>query len=358
MIILNCQRTYVCLTLLLLFSGCAAIGPSTVEKDRFDYSSSIAESWKKMMLLNIIKLRYGDTPIFLEVSSIVNQYSMEAELTASAELRSGDVFGDGLALGGKGKFADRPTITYNPLTGKKFSKSLLTPISPHALFSLVQSGWNVDLIFRICLSAINDLYNNSGRLMITRNADKEFNQLLDALAYIQKAGGLGARIVAQDSGKSVVFFRRNMDKELAQQAQRTRKLLGLNPEKNDFSLVYGSSPSDDTEIAMLTRSMLDITVELSQHVQVPQKHIEENRASPGNYTKSTPGDEMRSKVFIRSSKGKPKDAFLAIQYRDYWFFIEDTDFTSKRIFSFLLFLLTLAESGSNGFSPVLTLQAG
>ena len=358
MIILNCQRTYICLTLLLLFSGCTVIGPSTIERDRFDYSSSIAESWKKMMLLNIIKLRYGDTPIFLEVSSIVNQYSMETELNMSAELRSGDIWGDGLSLGGKGKYSDRPTITYNPLTGKKFSKSLLTPISPHALLSLIQSGWNVDLIFRICLSAINDLYNSSGRLMITRNADKEFNQLLDALAYIQKAGGLGARIVAQDSGKSVVFFRRNMDKELTQQVLRSQELLKLNPDKSEFSLVYGSSTSDDTEIAMLTRSMLDITVELSQHVQIPRKHIEENRASPGNYTKSSPLDDIRSRVFIHSSKERPEDAFLVIKYRDYWFYIEDTDFSSKRIFSFLLFLFTLAESGSQGFSPVLTLPAG
>ncbi len=352
------KKTYLWLVLLVLLPGCATIGPSTIERDRFDYSSSIAESWKKMMLLNIIKLRYGDTPIFLEVSSIVNQYSMETEVNASAELQSGDFLGDGLALGGKGTYADRPTITYTPLTGKKFSKSLLTPISPHALFSLVQSGWNVDLIFRICLSAVNDLYNSSGRLITVRNTDEKFNQLLNALAYVQKAGGLGARILTLDSGKTLVFFRRNLDKEFQQQVQLILKLLKLNPDKNGFNLVYGSSPSNNAEIAMLTRSMLDITVELSQTVQIPQKHIEENRASPGNYTESLTADEIRSQVFIRSSSEKPDDAFLAIQYRDYWFYIEDTDFNSKRVFSFLLFLFTLAESGSQGLSPVLTLPAG
>ena len=46
---------------LWVLSGCATFGPGTVENDRFDYSNSIAESWKKMMLLNIVKLRYGDT---------------------------------------------------------------------------------------------------------------------------------------------------------------------------------------------------------------------------------------------------------------------------------------------------------
>ncbi len=356
--ILMWRRTCIGLTLLILFSGCATIGPSTIEKDRFDYSSSIAESWKKMMLLNIIKLRYGDTPIFLEVSSIVNQYSLERELNASAELRSGNFLGDGLYLGGKGKYADRPTITYSPLTGKKFSKSLLTPIPPHALLVLVQSGWSVDLIFGICLSAINDLYNSSGRLTINRNADEEFNQLLEALIYIQQAGGVGTRLVKQDSGNSIVFFRRNIDKEFELQVLYVLELLKLNPDKRNFNLAYGSSASSDTEIAMHTRSMLDIILELSKNVRVPQKHIEETRASPGNYSTSVSGGEIRPRFYIKSSKEEPDDAFLAIEYHDYWFYIEDTDFRSKRIFSFLLFLFSLAESGSQGLVPLITLPAG
>lgn len=358
MTILNSASRFVIFVLVIMLSGCSAIGPATLEKDRFDYSSSIAESWKKMMLLNIIKLRYGDTPIFLEISSIVNQYSMETELNANAGLQSGDLLGDGVSLGGKGTFSDRPTITYSPLTGKKFSMSLLTPIPPHALFSLVQSGWSADLIFGACLSAVNDLYNSSGRPTISRNADKEFDQLMAALTYVQKAGGLGARLVEAENGKAIVFFRRNLHKEFEQQVQKVFELLRLNPDKRNFKLVYGSSASNDAEIAMLTRSMLDITAELAQYVDIPQKHIEENRASPGRYARSSAVDEMYSKVFIHSSKEEPDDAFLKIEYRDYWFYIEDTDYRSKRMFTFLLFLFTLAESGSQSISPVITLPAG
>ena len=123
---------------ILFITGCASIGPSTIERDRFEYSSAMAESWKEMMLLNIIKIRYGDTPMFLEVGSVVNQYILERELQAIAGVRSGDLIGDGLELGGTGKYSDRPTITYSPLVGEKFYKSLLTPIPPHALFLLIQ----------------------------------------------------------------------------------------------------------------------------------------------------------------------------------------------------------------------------
>ncbi len=97
--------------LLLVLSGCTSVGPSTIERDRFEYSTALSESWKEMMLLNIVKIRYGDTPIFLEVGSVVNQYILEQELQAIGVLRSGDLIGDGLELGGKGKYSDRPTIT-------------------------------------------------------------------------------------------------------------------------------------------------------------------------------------------------------------------------------------------------------
>jgi hypothetical protein len=61
------MRPSVCiLTSLILIglSGCANFGPTTIPRDRFDYVSTISDSWKSQMLLNIVKLRYADTPIF------------------------------------------------------------------------------------------------------------------------------------------------------------------------------------------------------------------------------------------------------------------------------------------------------
>lgn len=339
-------------------SGCTNIGPSSIERDRFQYSTTIAESWKEMMLLNIVKLRYGDTPVFLEVSSVVNQYVLERELEAEAILQSGDLIGDGFTLGGSGKYADRPTITYSPLMGKKFAKSLLTPIPPHALFMLIQSGWNANFILRICLSAINDMHNSSGRLMTIRPSDEAFDLLLYHLSEIQQAGGLGGRMVERNGNQSIIYFKRNVDKEMEKHVQATVKLLGLNGSEREFSIVYGSIASSDTEIAMLTRSMLDIIAELAQYVDIPHQHIEENRASPGITEITQKSDELRAKVFIKSDTNKPADAFLAVRYRDTWFYIEDTDYQSKQMFSFLLFLFSLAESGSQGLSPILTLPTG
>ncbi|NNF46102.1 MAG: hypothetical protein HKN69_04965 [Desulfofustis sp.] len=86
--------------------------------------------------------------------------------------------------------------------------------------------------------------------------------------------------------------------------------------------------------------------------------MRENRASPGVIDKASSYEEVRSRVFVKSDQNKPEDSFLAVKYRDYWFYIEDTDFRSKRMFSFLLFLLSLAEGGGEGLAPVLTLPTG
>jgi len=61
----------------LLIGGCTSIGPGTVTRDRFDYPTAISESWKSQMLLNMVKLRYGDAPVFLDVASVINSYVKE-----------------------------------------------------------------------------------------------------------------------------------------------------------------------------------------------------------------------------------------------------------------------------------------
>ena len=63
-------------------AGCAGIGPPTVARDRFDYISAISESWKRQTLLNLVKTRYMDAPVFMDVTSVINSYALEAQLQA------------------------------------------------------------------------------------------------------------------------------------------------------------------------------------------------------------------------------------------------------------------------------------
>src|SRR5262245_54209967 len=114
----------------LFACGCMTLGPRTIPRDRFDYVASMNESWKRQALINIVRLRYLEPPSFVDVGQIVSGYSLETGIDAGGQLArtgAGDTF---LRAGGHTVFTDRPTITYTPMTGRRFVRGLMTPIPP------------------------------------------------------------------------------------------------------------------------------------------------------------------------------------------------------------------------------------
>ena len=67
----------------LAVTACTSIGPGTVTQDRIDYASAIGDSWKAQTLLNIVKLRYADMPIFLEVAQVIAGYQPQSAFGGS-----------------------------------------------------------------------------------------------------------------------------------------------------------------------------------------------------------------------------------------------------------------------------------
>ena len=123
----------------LAAGGCSSIGPSTVPRDRMEYSQSLSEAWQRQTLLNLVKLRYLEPPMFIDVGQIVSGYSIAVTTAAGLSL---DLRGpaDTLNLAASGTYTDRPTITYQPLTGNKFVKGLMTPIPPESVFQAIQGA--------------------------------------------------------------------------------------------------------------------------------------------------------------------------------------------------------------------------
>src|SRR5205085_5303393 len=115
---LAATKLCLCLASATLFAGCAHLGPKSIAVDRFDYGSSIADSWKQQTLLNIVKLRYMDLPVFVDVASIVAGYSMQTGVNVSGTSSSDKAIqGDFVNAGAQAIYTDRPTITYVPATG-------------------------------------------------------------------------------------------------------------------------------------------------------------------------------------------------------------------------------------------------
>jgi hypothetical protein len=349
------------LVTLLGVAGCASIGPGTVTRDRFDYTGAVAESWKSQMLLNLAKLRYGDTPVFLDVGQIVSGYTMQSTFSAGANVfsTSGVVPGvpnSSVTLGAQGQYVDRPTITYTPLAGERFARSLMTPIPPAALLSLIQAGNPVDLVLRLGVHVVNGIYNRYGGDIRARAADPEFYVLLEHLRRIQLSGAMGLRLRRVDRDEAVMMvFRGKVDPSLEADVLAARRLMGLDPTGREFQVVYGSVAANDTQIAMLTRSILEILIDLSSSIAVPDAHVTDRRVTATAEPEMGPSGPIRPLIRVESSPDRPADAFLAVPYRGYWFWIDDRDMASKRLFTFLMFVFTLVETGAKDGAPVLTI---
>jgi hypothetical protein len=344
-------------------AGCS-IGPSTVSRDRFDYSAAIAESWKRQMLLNLVKLRYGDPPVFLDVGQVVSGYTVQSTFTALGNVFStnGPVPGvpnSSVGLSAQGQFIDRPTVTYAPLMGERFARSLMTPIPPPALMNLIQAGNPVDLVLRLGVHVVNGLRNRYGGDVRATRGDPEFYQVLERLRRIQLSGAVGMRVQRIDREEALVMsFRRGADPSVEADIIAARELLGLDPTASDFRVVYGAVAANNREIAILSRSILEILVDLSSFVSVPDQDVAEQRVSATAEPEMGPGGPIRPLIRVGSSPDRPSDAFVAVPYRNGWFWIDDRDIPSKRLFAFLMFIFTLVETGTKESPPIITIPAG
>jgi hypothetical protein len=346
---------------LLLFTGCASIGPGTVTRDRFDYVTAISDSWKSQMLFNLVKLRYGDAPVFLDVGSVINQYLVEGSVGYSGSwAQNPQVPWPYTALYnllGTGRYAERPTITYLPISGEKFARSLMTPIPPAAILNFLQGGYPVDVVLRLAVHTINGIHSRFGAGARMREADPEFYPLVEKLRSIQQSGDIGMRV--QKTGDRVttsIVFSKKMSPAIEAERGEVRKLLGLDPQADEFNVVYGSVAANNKEIAMLTRSVLEILTDLASYIDVPAANLEQTYPSPA--PELVNGVPVPPLIRILSSQQRPDGAFAAVPYGQEWYWIDNKDFPSKRLFSFILFLLNLTDTGEKQGAPIITIPAG
>src|SRR5213075_434519 len=96
--------------------------------------------------------------------------------------------GDSKSTGASARYTDRPTITYTPLSGERFARSLMKPIPPTAVLSLIQAGYPIDAVLRTCVHSINGVRNRYGGAARAHAADEEFYPLLQRMRRIQDSG--------------------------------------------------------------------------------------------------------------------------------------------------------------------------
>ena len=349
---------------LWIISGCGSIGPNSVNRDRFDYITAISDSWKQQTLLNIVRLRYADVPVFMEVGQVISSYELEGSLSAGGGFMTGNKgaqgnLGDFLNFGAGGRYLDRPTVTYTPLTGPDFIKTMMTPFPPGAIMFLIEAGWPVDILLQVSAQAINGLRNHRGGPN-GHPADPEFLEVVRLLKRIQAAGGAGVKLQREKNKEDATMFlfhSRRLTPEIAQDVAEVKRLLRLNPEASEISITYGADSQGDGEIAIHTRSGYQVLIEFASLVAVPPEHVADHRTFGLGPTTEKDTTGLSGVVVIQSGAERPSDSFAQVKYRGHWYWIDDQNFMTKRLFTFLTILFTLSETGQKIQQPILTIRA-
>ena len=304
------------------------MGPGTVTRDRFDYAGAVGESWKTQMLLNLVKIRYGDIPVFMDIGQVVAGYSLQRSLAATASIPTfylgpapnaqTTTFGGAAGI----TYNDSPTITYTPLAGERFARSMMGSIPPASIMNVLQAGFPVDIVLRLAVQSINGIDNRRVAGGISREhvrpANPEFYVLLEQLGRIQNSGDIGVRVGPKGS-TLILVFRRSHSAAVRQAVRNVTNILGVDPDAKEFRVVYGAVPADNKEIAIVSRSIFEVLLDISSTIVVPETHVAERRVGATAEGDLGPQGTIPPLIKITSSSERPSDAFVAIPYHGNWF---------------------------------------
>ena len=349
----------------LLFIGCGVIGPASMKKQRNRYNQVVAYTGSEQMLINLVKLKYRDNPTFLQVSSISTNLQWGGNAGVNVPVGS-NIYSAGnlVPLSAGINYTENPTVTYTPLTGEAFVRQMLTPIPIETLILLFQAGWPIDTVFRLVVQEVNDLENASPASGPTPEREPVFINFLEAafiLGDMQKRRIIEWGIGDKEGDVAKMYIRSDLSSGEQHSISKLKALLGLKHRAGkieEYQIKYGICFTDPGTVNVVTRSMTDILFYVSQAVDIPDVHIEKNLVTITRKPDGTPfdwGQLHREQIKILSSKEEPENAYIAVQYRGFWFYLDDSDLDSKSTFLLLEILGDLQGGTTPSAAPVLTL---
>ena len=186
----------------VVVGACQRLGPTTVRAGMPAYNMAINETGHELLLLNFVRMRYSESPYFMEVSNVFAAPRYTAEANASGTFSSN--LGDAANVGGELAYSEAPVIVYTPIGGEQFSRRILQPVGVETIGLLYQGGWSFDSILRLCIQRINDVWNAESATGPTPVGPPEYaafqrvartlhwlatHNLLDVIAEVRKDGG-------------------------------------------------------------------------------------------------------------------------------------------------------------------------
>jgi hypothetical protein len=351
-----------------LLTGCPnTIGPTALRGGRQDYNTVLHRTNAEQFLLNIVRLRYNEPPMFLEVAAVNTTFQLAQNYGATAGLNDRYVspMNNTFGLSAGVQFAESPTITYMPMQGEQFVKELLSPVSLNDILLLYQSGWNLEPVLTLTLQNMNRQLNAPTACSPTATEPPEYKGFRRAaflLGFLQKKNLIDLAEQKTEAGADLILaFREESDKH--PETAEFKTLMGLDHaplQDNMVSITTVVKPG--VKILVSTRSVLSSLTFLSKGVCVPPEDVKEGRVVVARQADGETIFDWREVMggFFEVGCGDAGSSgqAVAVDYRGRRFFIRDTDHASKATFHLLAQLFALEAGSVASAAPVLTVPVG
>lgn len=359
------MRTLISSTLILclFLSGCTSFGPTSMKQQHPSYNEAIVSSLNEQFLINLVRLRYRDNPYFLEISSVTSSQTLSVSAGVEGELRGHTGPYQMITPSVGGTLSQTPTISYAPLQGESFLRKLLSPIPLEAILVLTQSGWSIDRVFGLCVERINEL-DNASRASGPTPEDPpvytEFTRLTQLLRSLQKEDLIRLGI---DPGGTFpdLLMRIGSNERVAAESLEIKELLGVPASHDSFRFHDNFLKISEDQLSVRSRSIMSILFFLSHAVDVPAEDVAAGHVTRTLNSDGTPfdWDDISGRhLKVHTSKTRPDNSYVAVPYRDSWFYIEDNDLNSKSTFMLLTQLFNLQAGQTTSIAPSLTIPVG
>lgn len=336
-----------------LLSACTVVGPGSIRSGRMAYNQAITETNAQQMLMVAVHNRYEESHQLLNVASVTANVRITSKAQVEAGFGNSDNFdGNLVPFSGGFIYEENPTISYQPVTGEAYLRQLASPVPLPLFAQLVQRMPNPEFVYDMLLTRMNDIYN-AAFLYDQQQDDPRFQRLVELMTGLTHDRTLHWVSTADDSDALSIMLQTPGGANA--QAKELLQLLGQESfdkqaPRHVIPVSVGLGNAGDGSIAMSTRSLWELVELFSAAVQIPEDAATMAASFPRL------GKTGRS-IAVRYSAERPDQAYVMVQYRDGWYYIDAHDQATKRYFKMLGNLWSAAISESlddTSASPVLT----
>ncbi len=343
--------------LAITISGCAGIGPQVLVDSRAGYGESLKNSENQQLLVNLVRLRYGEGPYFVGVSNITAQMTLATSLSGSFGYTNGlNSFSAANVLTPGAVLTQSPIISFMPLQGDKFTTQMLQSLSIDKLYLLLRSGWSAGKVLRIVVQSIGDVDNatSASRPISSYVPEhKPFESMSYFLNDLGRDHKIKMRLIEYNKSSAIEISFTN--KSSADDSMKLSQMLHLSKPYTKYILsdrVLDSAPENVLEIR--NRSFLGMLYYLSKGVDLTDKQYASE--SDVNATGFDWREVTKGIIEVHATNVQPTDNDIKVFYKNSWYSIDASDEDSKSTMVLINLIFSLQAGEIKGMEPLLTIR--